>query len=250
MTRMTRIFGDVADMYDDVRPGYPAELATAILDHHRGTPASVVEVGAGTGKGTDVVVRLGAPVTCVEPDPRMSAVLQARFPQVTVVNSTFEQWSPTASGVSVVACAMAWHWLDEATRNRRVHDVLAPGGTLAAFTHRYDYVDTVFRAAVMDVFHAIDYTVQQRPIGWPHDDIAGSGLFTDVETVLVSRHHPMSAEHYLQLIQTFSPFRTRPPAAQQAALDGLRALLADSGDEVTLDLRTSLVLARRPDSGR
>ena len=247
---MTRIFGDVADMYDDVRPGYPAELAAAILDHHGGTPASVVEVAAGTGKGTEVVVRLGAPVTCVEPDPRMSGVLRARFPQVTVVNSTFEQWSPTAADVSVLACAMAWHWLDEATRNRRVHDVLAPGGTLAAFTHRYEYADTAFGAAVMDVFRAIDYTVQQRPVEWPRDDIAASGLFTDVETVLVRREHPMSTEHYLQLIQTFSPFRLRPAAAQRAALDGLRALLADAGDEVVLELQTSLVLARRPRDDR
>ena len=69
---MTGIFGAVASMYDDVRPGYPAEVLDAIVDF-QGGPTSVAELGAGTGKGTELLVRLGMPVTCVEPDPRMAA---------------------------------------------------------------------------------------------------------------------------------------------------------------------------------
>jgi len=73
----------------------------------------VVELGAGTGKGTDVLVRLGAAVTCIEPDPRMSAVLRAKH-DVTVVTSTFENWAPPDGGVDVIAAALAWHRLDPA----------------------------------------------------------------------------------------------------------------------------------------
>ena len=76
---MTPIFGPVATMYDDVRPGYPVEVLAAVVEFHGGVPASIAEPGAGTGKGTELLVRLGAPVTCIEPDAQMAAVLAAKF---------------------------------------------------------------------------------------------------------------------------------------------------------------------------
>ena len=57
---MTQIFGEVASMYDDVRPAYPDQVLDAITEYHGGAPASVVDLGAGTGKGTELLVRLDA----------------------------------------------------------------------------------------------------------------------------------------------------------------------------------------------
>ena len=59
-------------------------LADAIVAYHGGAPASVAEIGAGTGKGTEVLAALGAPMTCIEPDPRMAAVLSTKHPQAQV----------------------------------------------------------------------------------------------------------------------------------------------------------------------
>ncbi len=44
---MATVFGEVAGVYDRVRPGYPAEIGSAILAYHGGAPAQVVELGAG-----------------------------------------------------------------------------------------------------------------------------------------------------------------------------------------------------------
>jgi hypothetical protein len=60
------VFGSVADLYETARPGYPPALADAIVAYHGGAPASVAEIGAGTGKGTEVLAALGAP-TATEP---------------------------------------------------------------------------------------------------------------------------------------------------------------------------------------
>ncbi|GAA4712658.1 class I SAM-dependent methyltransferase [Phytohabitans rumicis] len=243
---MTGVFGAVADMYDDVRPGYPPDIADAVLDYHGGVPGEVVELGAGTGKGTAVLARLGAPLTCVEPDPRMAAVLGSRFPQARVHLGTFEQWAPPAGGVPLIACAMAWHWLDEATRNQRVRAALAPGGTLAVFGHKYDYADPVHAQAIADALHAADPGTTERTEGWFVEDIAGSGLFVGVEARVFRRHESLSTERYLQLVQTFSPFRRRSPDLQARALAALRSTVDGFGGAVVLDLRTTLALARRP----
>ncbi|MEU5949107.1 methyltransferase domain-containing protein [Micromonospora sp. NPDC047465] len=240
------VFGDVADLYDDVRPDYPTELADLIRAYHGRTPDTVVEIGAGTGKGTAVLLRLGAPVTCVEPDPRMAARLTARFPRARVVTSTFERWQPPAGGAPLLACALAWHWLDPATRNRRAHDALTPGGTLAVFGHKYDYADPGQSRALDGFFRATGPSTVKRPAGWFERDITDSRLFTDVRAAHMQRDVPLPAERYLQLVRTFGPYRILTPDEQARGLAALRRLVDGLGAPVVLRLRTTLVLARRP----
>lgn len=240
-------FGEVADVYDDARPGYPPQVAASIRSYARGPLTTIAEIGAGTGHGTEVLTGLGAPITCVEPDPRMAAVLAARHPQVTVVVAPFEGWSPPPGGVSLLACAMAWHWLDPDTRARRAFDALAPGGTLAVFGHRYAYADPAHDAAIGAAFRSVDSGVETapRPDTWARDDVAATGLFSDVTLVSAARQVPMTTAAYLRLVRTFGPFRARSPRDQQAVLDALAATLGGLGGGTVLDLRTTVTLARR-----
>jgi SAM-dependent methyltransferase len=247
MAIMSQLFGEVAGAYHKAQPGYPAEIVAAIRAYHGGTPDRLVEVGAGTGLATATLLGVGAPTTCVEPDHRMARVLAERFPQVEVVTAAFEEWTPPAGGVPALACAMAWHWLDPATRNRRAHDALRPGGTLAVFGHRYDYVDPAQRAAIRAAFESADPQRQgDRPDDWVHADIAGSGLFTDVRAPLFRRDLPLDTAAYLRLVGTFSPQLRRPPALRERVLAAVGAAIDGFGGTVVLDLRTTLVLARRP----
>jgi trans-aconitate methyltransferase len=241
---MTLVFGEVASIYEDVRPGYPAEVGAAILDYAGGPPASVVELGAGTGKGTELLLRLGAPVTAIEPDPRMAAVLTAKFPRVEVLNLTFEQWTPR-SPAGLVGCAMAWHWMEPATRNRRAWEALADGGTLAVFHHRYGYADPAQEAAIGDLLNRVDPNVTARDEHWVLDDVTAAGIWSDVEERGVREQPVFSRDRYLALMRTFSPFRRHPPEVQERTLRELGVLLDGFGGELTLDLRTAVVLARK-----
>ncbi|MER7007944.1 class I SAM-dependent methyltransferase [Dactylosporangium sp. NPDC000555] len=244
----------VADVYDDVRPGFAPGLAEAIAVYHGRPPGRVPETGV--GKGTEVLRGLGGALTCVEPDERMAAVLRARFPDVTVLVAPFESAWPGPA--DVVGCAMAWHWLDPARRNRLAFDALRPGGTLAVFgawsgstraklrrarlgVARFAYADPAHTRA----FAAADPTPPvPRHDDWAFDDIRSSGLFADARLVRTNRPLPMSAERYLRLVRTFGPFRARGAAGQARTLDVL-ATLDDLGGGTVLDLRTTLALARR-----
>src|SRR5204862_8031068 len=107
-------------------------------------------------KGTELLVTLAPSVTCIEPDPRMAAVLRAKFGNVRLVRSTFEEWAPPPGGVDMIACACGWHWLDEAARARLAHAALAPGGTLAIFRHRYGFANPAVEVAIGAAFAAAD----------------------------------------------------------------------------------------------
>jgi SAM-dependent methyltransferase len=243
---MTRVFGEVAALYDEIRPDYPAAL-TAALREYRGSPfRSIVDVGAGTGKGTAALLDLGAQITCVEPDPRMATVLAARFPQASVVNAAFEEWTPPPAGVDLVACGTAWHWLDPASRNRRAFDALAPGGVLAVFHHRFGYTDPAVSKALDEVLQAVDPRVAGRDAHFSFDDVRGSGLFEDVSEREWHSYPELSTAEYLRLMQTFSPFLRHTAAQQQATLTGLSEALARFGDRLTMDIWTLLTLGRRP----
>ncbi|HYN97225.1 MAG TPA: methyltransferase domain-containing protein [Pilimelia sp.] len=243
------VFGSVADLYETVRPGYPPEIADTIVAYHGGTPPSVVEVGAGTGKATTVLARIGAPLTCVEPDPRMAALLAAKFPAARIDAATFEQWSPPAGGAGVLACAMAWHWLDPATRNARARRALAPGGTLAIFGHHYDYAEADQRNAIQALLWSIDPTVRERPPDWFYRDVVAHGQFTGVRQEVFRRELALDKERYLGLVRTFGPYLSRPPDQQQRALRALGRLVDDFGGTVVLDLRTTLVLGTAAKAG-
>ncbi|MEU4621334.1 class I SAM-dependent methyltransferase [Actinoplanes sp. NPDC023801] len=238
------VFGSVADLYETARPGYPAAISAMIVDYHGGRPDTVAEIGAGTGKGTEVLATLGAPLTCIEPDPRMATLLARRFPSATVHTGTFEDWTPPAGGVDVLACAMAWHWLDPATRNTHARRALTPTGTLAIFGHRYDYAEPGAGDAVKAVLHAVDPSVGERPVDWFHRDVVEHGQFTDVRKQVLHRELPLNREEYLALVRTFGPFLSRTPEQQRAALTALGRLVDDLGGTIVLDLRTTLVLAR------
>ncbi|XVU24680.1 class I SAM-dependent methyltransferase [Actinoplanes sp. CA-054009] len=238
---MALVFGEVAGLYDDVRPGYPGELGRAIGERAPGGP--VVEIGAGTGKGTEVLAAIRDDVTAIEPDPRMAAVLRAKFPAVDVLETTFERWAPPAGGVGLLACAMAWHWMDAGTRNRRAAEALAPDGVLAVFGHRFGYADPAQSAAVGEVFDRAGRDVPLRPVHWIVDDVRGSGVWSGVDELDWHRDLPLSTAGYLALTETFSPFRRHSPEVRRRVLDGLRAAIDGFGGTITIDLHTTLVLA-------
>jgi SAM-dependent methyltransferase len=253
------VFGEVAELYDDVRPDYPAELFDAVLAYAGGAPARIVEVGAGIGKATAALARLGAPMTCVEPDAQMAAVLRARFaaaPQVSVAGVRFEDWAAQAVGVPLLVCAQAWHWLDAARRCPLVHDALAPGGALAVFGHKYNFADAGLEEA-LDAAYA-EYAPQLRaadrrpgaaaraPREHPHyAELAASGLLTDLDGLAFTRIVPYPTARYPALCATFSPHRMLSPD-RRAGLHGAIAAAVDArGGVVEVRRDTVLVLARR-----
>lgn len=129
-----RAFGPVADAYDRARPSYPEDAVAWMT----GTGHSVVlELGAGTGKLTEVLHRNGHDVLATDPSPEMLTKLAARVPVKHVV-ATAEHIPLRSRSVDLVVCGQSFHWFDHDLALAEIARVLRPGGVVALVWNTYD----------------------------------------------------------------------------------------------------------------
>jgi SAM-dependent methyltransferase len=123
-------FGAAATHYERYRPGPPRAAIDWILPVPR--VRTVVDLGAGTGALSRLLVDRADEVFAVEPDDRMRAVLAEAVPEVRAVPGRAEAMPlPDASADAVIASS-SWHWVDPVPALREVGRVLVSGGTLGA----------------------------------------------------------------------------------------------------------------------
>ncbi len=120
-------FGSVAQQYDRFRPPPPREAAGLLGDL---TGLDVLDVGAGTGLWTRLLVELGGSVTAVEPDGEMRAVLERRSPQVRSLAGSAESLPVRDASFDVVVVSSAWHWFDQPAATNEMARVLRDNARL------------------------------------------------------------------------------------------------------------------------
>lgn len=247
-----RVFGEVADEYDRLRPGYPHALVDDVLVYARLAPGAwALEVGAGTGKATLAFARCGIPIDAVEPDQAMAAVLARRFPGVSVTVCAFEDFVPSRP-YGLVFSGQAWHWTDPATRWQHAAAALAPGGAIALFWNH----DRPTGAA-MDVLravlgeHAPHIVPDNDPIDeeelvadWPHTDLVALAEFGELSQRLYTWSRVLSTQDYVGLLSTQSAYRILDATTRTELF---RELSDRLGAEVQLQMTSVLYLARRLD---
>src|SRR6185437_488336 len=124
-------FGAEAERYARARPTYAEEAVRFALP---AVPCRVADVGAGTGKLTEVLLRLGCDVVAVEPDDAMRERIQGAE---TRAGSAEELPLPDGSFDAVV-CGQAFHWFDRERFLPEAARVLRPGGTLGVLWNWLD----------------------------------------------------------------------------------------------------------------
>lgn len=264
MAQHAQSFDAVAQVYDQARPSYPAELFTHIAEALTGR--RVLEVGAGTGKATVGLTALGLEVTCIEPGPQMAAVLAQRTavgPPVRIEVETLESFTSTETFDALVS-AQAWHWTDPATRMDRAAALLPPGGFLGLFWNggvvRQEAAFSAIQA-IYDEFAlfgrdrpgepigtAADLAVIEDPDTWPGDEIAAHPGFEYLGTSRFPWQQDFTAAEFGAFLASTSYYQVLDPDVSLRLLTAVTTTIRDQFDDlVTIAWSTQCYDARRID---
>lgn len=130
-----------------------------------GPGRTVVDVGAGTGKFSALLVPTGATVIAVEPLESMRTALAAEVPGLKVADGTAEALPMADGSADAITAAQALHWFDLDRALPEFHRVLRPDGRIGVIWNEFDTsVDWV------DAFNRI---VAVPRAGTPHPSAAG-----------------------------------------------------------------------------
>lgn len=125
-------FDGKGEIYAQFRPSYPQECIETLFADFGLTKSTVfADVGAGTGKLTQLLLEKGCTVYAVEPNADMRKIAEealSAFPNFISVNGTAEHTALPACSVSCVTAAQAFHWFDRQAFRKECQRILKPGG--------------------------------------------------------------------------------------------------------------------------
>jgi SAM-dependent methyltransferase len=225
-------FGSVAAEYAALRPGYPADAVAFLV----GAGARrVLDLGAGTGLLTEMVLEPGRDVVAVDPSPEMLGELSARLPGVTTSVGTAEAVPVADASVDVVVAGQAAHWFEPASAAHEIRRVLRPGGVLGlVWNARDERVPWVRALGGLITAESRGHEADQGVV-----DRFAEELSARVDVLESGIVQPVTREDVVAGIATRSYVALMDEARRTAFLAGVRELLdehPDTGDRELFEL--------------
>jgi len=257
--RLRKTFDQVAELYDQVRPGYPEELFDDVVILSGIPPRGrILEIGCGTGQATVPLARRGYRLRCVELGAQMAAVARRNllaYPDAEVEVGAFETWPVDRAAFDLVIAATAFHWIDPAVGFGKVAEALKPGGAVAIFGSQHVRVpeDLDFFDAVQEVYERETPEIVTGEVLLHPDDvpdgarsIEATGLFQVVGTRRYVWSVAYDAASYIRVLETYSGHRSLAPTARERLFKGITEMInMQAGGRITKGYLTTLAVARR-----
>jgi SAM-dependent methyltransferase len=252
-------FGEVAASYDKGRPGYPEALVDDVLALcDISDDARVLEVGAGTGKLTELLARRDLDVLAIEPSAEMAAVARrklAAYPRVSIAVATFEDWPAEPNAFALLVSAQAWHWVALEARYPKAHQVLRPSGGLALFWSHPRWDECALGRALASVYAAIAPELYGDGPWFPGftgphgaerpSQTELSGYFGSLTERSYRWALDYTVDQYLELLRSFPEHLRVPVGRRDALFNAVGKVIESSGAPLRMNYETRLYFASR-----
>jgi SAM-dependent methyltransferase len=228
-----------SDRYERGRPGYPAAAVDAIVRELGLRPGrTVLDLAAGTGKLTRLLVPSGANVIAVEPVRGMREKLTG----VVALAGTAEHIPLADAYVDAVTVAQAFHWFDAERALHEIHRVLRPACGLALIWNARDERQPL-QAALSDIFDLYEGDTPRRNQRDWTSLLAESGLFERTARLLFEHVQPVDEQTVVDRVLSVSFMASLPPEEQAHVERQVRELARDATE---LSYMTELYLGFKP----
>lgn len=234
-------FARSAEAYERGRPSYPADAIAFLaqrLDLRAGR--SVLDLAAGTGKLTRLLVPTGARVIAVEPLDEMRNVLRREVPEAEALAGTAEAIPLEDGSVDAVTVAQAFHWFDPEPALAEIGRVLRPGGALALVWNRRDISDPL-QHGIHEILQPLRETAYE-PEGW-----RAAFARRPLEEHRFRHVQEVTRAQLEERFGSVSFVAALGPERRRALLDRVLALADGLPEPIALPYETQIFLATRSD---
>jgi SAM-dependent methyltransferase len=256
------VFGQVAERYDRVRPGYPEDLIDVMFADAGLVPGDrALDIGTGTGQLARALAMRGLNVLAVDPSEEMLAVADRRFSAAGLdahcLVSDFESAPLEAGAFSLITSGTSWHWLDPDVRFEVAAHAMRPGGTLAVLWNWPHWRRTALRAELDAVYMRSGAPLAEMSPMVPVEPDAGalarewvrhtgaSGFFHGPQGKLACWSLTYTAADYADLLGTYGDHLGLEPRIREPLLHGIRRVVDAAGGTIEVPHTTLLLTATR-----
>jgi SAM-dependent methyltransferase len=244
-------FEAAVERYERGRPSYPGDAVSFLvravgIGPHR----DVVELGAGTGKFTELIVATGARIVAVEPVAGMREALGRACPSVEVVDGTAEQIPLPDANADAVVVAQAFHWFAGDLALPEIHRVLRPGGALGMIWNVRDEASD-WSERLTGIFDRLsgEGDPRYRDMRW-RDAFEATDLFGPLHHQVAYHVHQVTRDEFLDRVLSVSYVASAPRAERERVVAEVADLLDNDPelrgrDRIVMPYRTDVYWSLR-----
>lgn len=127
-------YSTAAEAYNKTRPRYPQQLINRVIELTQlPTNAKILEIGCGPGIATEAFAKLGFSIVCIEPNQEFCQLARqncAAYPNVEIINTSFEEWEIETGKFDAVLAATSIHWIPAEIRYHKIAKALTENAWL------------------------------------------------------------------------------------------------------------------------
>lgn len=132
-------FSAAAELYQQVRPSYPQNVAEWLKsDLALNTASTAVDLGAGTGKFIPYLKQVTNNIIAVEPVVQMLEQLSLVHPDIQILQAKSDQIPLDSATIDAVLCAQSFHWFATIETLTEIYRILKPQGHLGLIWNQRD----------------------------------------------------------------------------------------------------------------
>jgi ubiquinone/menaquinone biosynthesis C-methylase UbiE len=232
-------FAQATEAYEQGRPGYPTKAVSRLArELHLRSGRVVLDLAAGTGKLTALLVGTEATVVAVEPVAEMRASLERALPGVAVYAGSAEAIPLADGSVDAVTVGQAFHWFRGDEALAEIHRVLRPGGGLGLVWNVRD-TSVPWLARLSEIMEPHRGTAPAYRTGRWREAFERTTLFEPLHSAELAHVHHLTPDGVVARVASVSFVAALPPAARERVLGEVRELLAtdpDTRDQAQVEL--------------
>ena len=252
----SQMFDQTAEYYDRFRPSYPIEIVNNIITRTSiNYDSKLLEIGAGSGKATELFAPFKFNIYCIEPGENLvknGKIKFSEFSNITFEVARFEELDLLPNQYDVIFSAQAFHWVPQPLGYEKCAYTLKDNGYLALFWNMYITYDNELDTELVEISKKYggfaDFLSSdgcEKRICSIAKGIEDSGYFNTPNIQRVFWNQVYTADEYFGFVQTGNSFVQKSDEEKLKAYNDIKNLAKGHGGVINRPYLCVLYLASK-----